>query len=93
MNSNELSESWEIQKFRVGDHWDRLTTADLDAIAGSREKFVVLLQKLYGLEASEAEVSLGIFLTILEKEQALDELLKAAEERSRKVRSGGTSRR
>ena len=55
MSENQLKGDWETSKVEARKRWDKLTEEDLNEIEGQRDKLVLRLQKLYGLEWEEAE--------------------------------------
>ena len=55
MNWNEISGQWTQLKGKLKEHWGKLTDDELEAIAGSREKFLGKLQEKHGLSKDEAE--------------------------------------
>ena len=55
MSWNEISGQWTQLKGKLKEHWGKLTDDELEAIAGSREKFLGKLQEKHALSRDEAE--------------------------------------
>lgn len=55
MQGNILLGDWTKVRARMQKHWGKLTPADLDKIAGQRDKLIGALELRYGTEAHEAE--------------------------------------
>ena len=51
---DELPEAWNDLGQRVRERWPRLTTDDVDGIAGSRDRLVKRIQEQYGLPRDDA---------------------------------------
>lgn len=55
MNWDQIEGNWKIFKGQAQQQWGKLTSDDLDVIAGNREELIGRIQKTYGLAREEAE--------------------------------------
>lgn len=55
MNWDQAKGQWNQLKGLVRKQWGKLTDADLDVIAGERERLVGKIQERYGIAKEEAE--------------------------------------
>jgi uncharacterized protein YjbJ (UPF0337 family) len=55
MNWDQVQGKWKQAKGSLRQKWGKLTDDDLDTIAGSREKFVGVMQERYGIAKEEAQ--------------------------------------
>ncbi len=55
MNWDQIQGKWKQAKGSLKQQWGKLTDDDLNTIAGSREKFIGVLQERYGLAKEEAQ--------------------------------------
>ena len=55
MNWDQVAGKWKQFKGSARQHWGKLTDDDLDQIAGSREKFVGIVQERHGIAKDEAQ--------------------------------------
>ena len=55
MNWDQVEGKWKQIKGSVKQQWGKLTDDDLDMVAGSKDKFVGVLQERYGLAREEAQ--------------------------------------
>lgn len=59
MNWDRIEVNWKHYKGNARRHWVRLTDAELDAIAGDRERLAEKIRELYGLTREIAEKQLA----------------------------------
>jgi len=69
MNWDQVQGKWKQIKGSVRQQWGNLTDDDLAKINGSREKFVGVLQKRYGLAKEEAQKRADEWAQNLREEQ------------------------
>lgn len=55
MNWDQVQGKWKQIKGSVKQQWGKLTDDDLDMVAGSKDKFIGVLQERYGLAREEAQ--------------------------------------
>jgi uncharacterized protein YjbJ (UPF0337 family) len=55
MNCDQIEGKWKQVKGSVRKQWGELTDDDLTKMAGSRDKFVGVLQERYGIAKEEAQ--------------------------------------
>ena len=55
MDWDRISGNWAHWRGRIRERWSRLTSDELDQVAGRRDQLVGRIEKAYGLERSEAE--------------------------------------
>jgi uncharacterized protein YjbJ (UPF0337 family) len=55
MNWSRISGNWPHWRDRIRERWGRLSSNELDAIAGRREHLVGRIQEAYGLPQAEVE--------------------------------------
>ena len=55
MDWDRISGNWAHWRDRIRERWGRLTSDELDLVAGRRDQLVGRIQKAYGLERAEAE--------------------------------------
>ncbi len=55
MDWDRISGNWAHWRRRIRERWGRLTSDELDGVAGRREQLVGRIQKAYGLTPDEAE--------------------------------------
>lgn len=55
MDWDRISGNWAHWRGLIRERWSRLTSDELDVIAGRREKLVGRIQAAYGIEKAEAE--------------------------------------
>ena len=68
MDWDRISGNWAHWRERIRERWGRLTSDELDGIAGRREQLVGRIQSAYGIEKTEAERQLRTFQRNLEVE-------------------------
>ena len=61
MNWDEAGNHWETFKGKVQARWNQLSDAQVERIAGHREKLAEELQRMYGLDAGTAEQQIREF--------------------------------
>ena len=59
MDWDQIEHNWQEFRGKVQQQWDRLTEAQLDAIAGRREQLVGWIQEAYGVSQHAAEWQLS----------------------------------
>jgi uncharacterized protein YjbJ (UPF0337 family) len=59
---DEVPGAWNDVRDRVRERWPRLTTDDLDEIAGSRRRLVQRIQQRYGVAPDDAGMAVREFL-------------------------------
>ena len=81
MNWDQIEGKWKQVKGSVRQRWGKLTDSDYEQIAGSRDKFLGLLQERYGYTRDQAQ-------------KELDEWMKTHQDEtvSPMTRTGGSSR-
>jgi uncharacterized protein YjbJ (UPF0337 family) len=62
VNTNILEGKWKQIRGEAKIQWGRLTDAELDQVAGSRDKLIGLIQEKYGYAQQEAERLVDRFL-------------------------------
>lgn len=65
MNKDIVEGKWKQLKGAVQKKWGDITDDDFDRIAGSRERFVGVLQEKYGKRKDEAEKDIDTYLDSL----------------------------
>lgn len=55
MNWDQIQGKWKQAKGSMKQKWGKLTDDDLNVIAGSRDKFVGVMQERYGIAKEEAQ--------------------------------------
>jgi uncharacterized protein YjbJ (UPF0337 family) len=69
MNWDQVQGKWKQAKGSLRQKWGKLTDDDLDTIAGSREKFVGVLQERYGIAKEEAQKRADEWATSLREDE------------------------
>jgi len=73
MNWERISGNWAHWRGRIRERWGRLTSPELDAIAGRREHLVGRIQQAYALPQAEVERQLRNWERNLAVEEEFDE--------------------
>jgi len=73
MNWDQIQGKWKQAKGSLRQQWGKLTDDDLDMIAGSREKFVGLVQERYGIAREEAQKRADEWARSLREDQFIAE--------------------
>ena len=68
MNWDQFAGQWTQMKGKMREAWGKLTDADLDIVAGNREKLVGKLQERYGFAKERALESVDKFIDGLKAE-------------------------
>jgi uncharacterized protein YjbJ (UPF0337 family) len=66
MNAKDVKKSWHALRDSVQKRWDKLTSEELDHIAGNYDRLIGKLQEKYGLTLVQAERELNEFRTTLQ---------------------------
>lgn len=61
MNWSEIEYRWQPMKALLVSYWNKLSDVDLARIDGKRDVLTQVLQERYGLNASEAELTICAF--------------------------------
>lgn len=69
MNWDQVQGKWKQAKGSLRQKWGKLTDDDLNMIAGSREKFVGIMQERYGIAKEEAQKRADEWVTSLREEE------------------------
>jgi len=69
MNWDQVEGKWKQAKGSLRQKWGKLTDDDLNTIAGSREKFVGVMQERYGIAKEEAQKRADEWVTSLREEE------------------------
>ena len=59
MNWDRINGNWQEFKGKIKQQWEKLTDAQLDAIAGSRDRLAAGIQQTYGISKHAAEWQLS----------------------------------
>ncbi|HEX4911805.1 MAG TPA: CsbD family protein [Permianibacter sp.] len=62
MNWNMIEGNWRLYRGELRTHWRMLSDESLDTVSGKRPRLAMLLQRLYGISADEAERQINAFL-------------------------------
>lgn len=55
MNWNAIEGNWNQVKDKVRQHWDALSSDELDMVSGKRDRLVSKIRECYGIAPDEAE--------------------------------------
>lgn len=69
MNKDFLQNTWKQFRGQVKQRWGQLTDADLDMIAGHRDKLISKIQERYGYTRERAEREADKFITEIQGER------------------------
>lgn len=69
MNWDQVQGKWKQGKGALRQKWGKLTDDDLNTIAGSREKFVGVMQERYGIAKEEAQRRADEWVNSLREEE------------------------
>jgi uncharacterized protein YjbJ (UPF0337 family) len=58
MNWQDIQRNWSEYKLNAKTRWSRISSADLDRIAGDREQLVAKISEVYGMSKEEAQQQL-----------------------------------
>jgi uncharacterized protein YjbJ (UPF0337 family) len=72
MNWDEIQGKWKQVKGSAKQQWGNLTDDDLTRIAGTRDKFVGVLQERYGMAKEEAQKRLDEWAKNIREEQKVN---------------------
>lgn len=61
MEWKQIESHWREVKGEARKHWDQLSDADLEQIAGHRERLVAKIRERYGFSAEDAEHRVDVF--------------------------------
>jgi uncharacterized protein YjbJ (UPF0337 family) len=61
MKENILKDEWGMAKEKVRYRWTKLSSEDISAVAGDREKLIASVQKKYDIDRTEAEMQVADF--------------------------------